>query len=189
FGANGGLVNVDGSIASGAANAFTVTTSGVAGAAPAVFRFNGGPNHLSNNNAADSNWTNGNNALRLAITNSGPIRIELNQGAMFVAPNVATLANPLTIRGVFGGDPSSGPNGTIHTGITQNAGRFDLPNQAISTYSGGLTLQDSLRLAQEGAARDIKGNIIIAGTASGHPGNVGFFGRSTGTALGPALHR
>ena len=39
------------------ANAFTITTSGVAGAAPAVFRFNGGPNHLSNNNAADSNWT------------------------------------------------------------------------------------------------------------------------------------
>src|SRR5207237_1468405 len=99
-----------------------------------------------------------------------------------------TLANPLTIRGVFGGDPSSGPNGTVHTGITQNAGRFDLPNQAIYTYSGGLVLQDALQVAQEGAARAIKGNITIEGTASATPGSLGFFGRSTGTALGPTLN-
>ncbi|HEV8606106.1 MAG TPA: autotransporter-associated beta strand repeat-containing protein [Tepidisphaeraceae bacterium] len=182
FGANGGQITVDGSIANG--NAFTITTSNTAGAAPAVLRFNGGPNHLSNNNPNDGNWSNGNNALRLAITNAGPIRIELDQGAMFVMPNVATLNNPLTVRGVPGGDPTSGPDGLVHTGTSLTTGRLDLPNQGTYAVPGGLFLEGAIQTALEGAARAIDGNITVRGTASGNPGNVSFHGRGTGTNFG-----
>src|SRR5207245_8143529 len=107
---NGCQMTIDCTIAKG--NGFNITTAQVAGASPVSFRWNGGPNDLSSGDPNNGNWSNGVNALRLLVANAGaaantqPIRVELDQGAMFVLPNVATLVNPLTVRGVPDGDPT-----------------------------------------------------------------------------------
>src|SRR6266566_1527399 len=113
FGLNGGTINIDGRISDNT-SLFNITTPNVTGGSTVLFKFNGGPNHLSSNGHTDGNWSNANNALRLGVTNNAnfnsPIRVELSSGATFVMPNIGTLNNILTVRGVPGGDPTSGPD-------------------------------------------------------------------------------
>src|SRR6266566_236011 len=113
FGLNGGTINIDGRISDNT-SLFNITTPNVTGGSTVLFKFNGGPNHLSSNGLTDGNWSNANNALRLGVTNNAnfnsPIRVELSSGATFVMPNIGTLNNILTVRGVPGGDPTSGPD-------------------------------------------------------------------------------
>lgn len=189
FGANGGvleMINLNtgttqgGNIGSG--DLPVVTTTGATGTA--VIRFNGGQVGLSNNSATDSNWVTGTNALRFSgITNNGPIRVEITNGAMF-RNSIATVNNVFTIRGVVGGDPSSGPSGTTNTGLSTTTGRVGNDSVATYNFTQGLFLEGALQFGNVGAARAIDGNITVSGSASGAAGNVSFTGRSTGTTFG-----
>jgi hypothetical protein len=145
-------------------------------------QFNGGQLGLSENSATNGNWNVGGNALRIStITGTGPLRVEITNGAMYVA-NVATVNVPVTVRGVLGGDPTSGPTGAVNSGISTTLGRIAL-NQNTVNFTQGLTLQDAIQIHGPGSTRAIDGNIVVAGSGTGHPGLVVFNGRSTGTAL------
>src|SRR4029450_8925492 len=90
---------------------------------PAIIKFNGGQVGLSNNNPNDGNIGTGANAVRFAsLSGGGPLRVELTNGALLRSStgSSGTINSPLTVRGVIGGDPTSGPNGTVLSGISLN---------------------------------------------------------------------
>ncbi len=193
FGANGGTFNLTNN------NTVSATTQGgnIAGGdlaltlnntgGTAVVKFNGGQLGLSNNSATTSNVTITANALRIAVAGTGPLRVELTNGALFRANNGATgavdstFANPLTIRGVIGGDPTSGVNGLVCTGVSLTTGRVQTDASRI-IYSGGLTLEGAVQITPANRATALNGAITVASN-----GYVAFQGRGTGTAVGSTL--
>ncbi len=191
FGMSGGvldLVNTNGGNLTG--DLAVTTTAGATG--EAVIKFNGGVNGLSSNNPLNGDWASGNNTLRLrALTGTSPLRVELTNGATLRGGTGATgtvnLATPLTLRGVLGGNPTS-PTGEKNVNISRDTGRYLLDNFSILNYTAGLVLENALQVHSAGSSRALDGNITIAGLASGNPGFVAFSGRTTGTALGPALN-
>ncbi len=189
FGANGGtfdITNVNlvsattqgGNIAGGD---LTLTLNNTGGTA--VVKFNGGQLGLSSNNAADSNWVIGTNALRLnPIAGTGALRIELANGAMArlsisIGGVDSTYSNALTVRGVIGGDPSSGPAGTVHSGTTLGTGRLMLDSNRV-IFNAGATFEGALQIVPNGRSSSLVGAITIAPT-----GAVAFGGRTTGTVV------
>ncbi len=158
----------------------------------AVIKFNGGQLGLSNNSLTSDTWVDGTNALRIsALAGTGAVRFELTNGAMLrggtAATGTATIASPTTIRGVLGGDPTSGPIGKTSSALSRTTGRLNLDISAIDNFTGGLTFEDAVQVVEVNATRAIDGNITIAGSAGGHPGYVTFSGRSTGTLINTAL--
>lgn len=157
----------------------------------AVIKFNGGQLGLTNNSATDGNITTGNNALRFAaLSGTGPLRVELTNGAMLRGSTggSGTINVPLTVRGVIGGDPTSGPNGTVLSGISLNMGRYGLDSQNVTNHTSGLTFEGAVQVSVVGTTRALDGSITVAGTASGAPGFVAFSGRGTGTQLNSTLN-
>lgn len=189
FGSNGGILDITntsgtpgtqgGNIASGD---LALTLNNSAGS-PAVIRWNGGQLGLSNNNATNGDWTTGSNALRISsLTGTGPLRIELSNGALLRGSIVtgavdSIITNPLTIRGVIGGEPTSGPDGTLPTGVSLTTGRMQFDSSRVN-YNGGLTLEGAMAINPANRATAINGNITIASN-----GYVAFQGRGTGTNL------
>src|SRR4030095_14619987 len=174
-----------GNISNVAGNNLTLVLNNAADA-PAVIKFNGGHCGLSNNNPNDGNIGTGNNALRFqALTGSGPMRIEVTNGAVLRGSTGAsgTINAPITVRGVIGGDPTSGPNGTVNSGVSLNMGRYALDNQNVTNHTQGITFQGAVQVSVVGTTRALDGNITVAGTASGAPGFVSFSGRGTNTEL------
>jgi fibronectin-binding autotransporter adhesin len=158
---------------------------------PAVIKFSGGQLGLSNNSATDGNITTGNNALRFAgLSGTGPLRVELTNGAMLRGSTggSGTINVPLTVRGVIGGDPTSGPNGTVLSGISLNMGRYALDSQNVTNHTAGLTFEGAVQVSVVGTTRALDGSITIAGAAGGAPGFVAFSGRGTGTQLSSTLN-
>jgi hypothetical protein len=92
---------------------------------------------------------------------------------------------PVTIAGPAGQDPTSGPAGTLNSGITQNIGRIATDNFSVLNYTQGLALEGALQMGAQGAARAIDGNIVLRGGAN--PAYVSFGGRATSLILGPVL--
>ncbi len=201
FGTNGGtltLLNSNpsapathaGQIASGD---FALTLGNATGN-PAVIQFNGGQVGLSSlATPFGGDWSSGGNVLRFrSQTGSGPLRIELTNGAMARAGNgtagTVNIANPMTISGVPGGDPTSGFTGTpaadgqVDTGVTVTTGRYLLDSSSIVNNSAGLTFENAVQVTVAGAARAFDGNITVAGN-----GYVSFAGRGTGTVVGTPL--
>lgn len=160
---------------------------------PAVIKFNGGQLGLQTNNATDGNWGTGGNALRISsYLGGGPLRIEVTNGATFRLGTGAganqTISQPITLRGVVGGEPTSGPAGIINSGISLSTGRIAIDNAPEHTYSNSLTLEGALQFIVVGTTRALNGNIIVAGTAGGNPGYVAFSGRGTGTQLSSTVN-
>ena len=205
FGVNGGLVDITNSIGGtlgggtttnigsvvvgGGGGQVPVTTT--AGGQPAIFRFNGGQASFSDPTNFP-NWNTGGNALRFgALTGTGPIRVEVSNGATVRqgtgASGNVNVPMAFTIVGPVGGDSSSGPNATNNVSTITTTGRIATDNFSILTYQSGLFLQGALQMAVQGAARAIDGNVTVQGLASGNPGFVTFAGRGTGTALGTTL--
>jgi fibronectin-binding autotransporter adhesin len=204
FGANGGtvvMVNDDPAVTGathgghiGGGEIALTTTAGAT--SPAVFRFNGGHLHQSSTTIASQyDWSTGGNVLRFnSIANNGPVRVELLDGAMHRlgtgGGGTQTITAPYTVRGTPGGDPGSGPAGTINVGNQRFGGTARLAVESASVFQldGGLFLENAVQIGVTGAPRALNANVTVRGTASGNPGNVSFSGRSTGTALGPALN-
>ncbi|HET6406273.1 MAG TPA: hypothetical protein VFG14_00195, partial [Chthoniobacteraceae bacterium] len=198
FGASGGILDLTnsntenppaqgGNIAGGDLN----LTLNNAASAPAVIKWNGGQVGLSNNNPTDGNIATGTNALRFsALSGTGPLRIELTNGAVLRGStgSSGTINVPITVRGVIGGDPTSGPDGTVISGISLNTGRYALDSQNVTNHTAGITFQGAVQASVVGTTRALDGNIIVAGTASGAPGFVAFSGRGTGTQLNSTLN-
>jgi fibronectin-binding autotransporter adhesin len=182
-----------GNISNAAGNNLTLVLNNAAGA-PAVIKFNGGQFGLSNNNPNDGNVATGTNALRFqALTGSGPLRIELTNGALLRGSTgaSATINVPITVRGVLvssGGDPTSGPNGTVNSGISLTTGRYALDTNNVTNHTQGITFQGAVQVSVVGATRALDGNITVAGAASGAPGFVTFSGRGTNTELNSTLN-
>ena len=164
--------------------------------APAIFKFNGGQFGLSDTaNPGGGVWRAEMNVLRFsgfAAAGSGqfgPLRVELTNGAMVRAgTGVAnlggeTVAVPFTVRGIVGGDPTSGADGTVNSGITLNTGRVVLEGSAEVTYSDSFVFQGALQVAPVARSRSLNGKLIVAGANSGFPGYVSFSGRSATTSL------
>jgi hypothetical protein len=155
---------------------------------PAVIQFNGGQlglSEITTANVTNGNWSLGGSMLRFAsLSGGGPLRIELTNGAAhLVNGGYGTGPTaPITIRGVVGGDPTSGPNGTVNTGITLTAGRMMFDNQRV-TYANGITLEGALQIVPANRATAMDGNITVASN-----GYVAFQGRGTGTALGDVIN-
>ncbi len=190
FGATGGTLDltntVGGNLANGSTDTLAITTT--AGAtSPAVIQWNGGATGLSTNTTNSGDWVLTSNALRLrTLSGTGPLRIEVTNGALLRASITTggvdnTIATPLTLRGVLGGDPTSGPAGTISSGTSLTTGRYMFDNNRI-TYSGGLTFEGAMQVVPANRSTAMNGNITVA---SG--GYVGFQGRSTGTNLSSAI--
>lgn len=196
FGANGGvfdLANINevnpavqgGNILGGGPSINTT-----AGTATAVIRWNGGQLGLSSNNANDANLLQLQNALRFGpVTGTGALRIEITNGAMLRADIGTNTVVPmaLTIRGVAGGDPTSGPLGALNPALTRDVGRYFLATGSMA-YSQGVTFEDAVQVIIGNASRSMDGPVTIAGSAGGHAGFVTFAGRPTGTAFGPGVH-
>jgi hypothetical protein len=160
---------------------------------PAVFAFNGGQLGLSSIAIPTSGiWNSGENALRFSnfnVVTPGTLRVELSNGAMVRAGTSAgglgseAVDIPFVVRGVVGGDPTSGPDGTVNTGTTRNVGRVVLDRSAEITYSRSFTFQGALQVSPVGRSRSLNGNLVVAGTSSGTPGYVSFTGRGATTEL------
>jgi autotransporter-associated beta strand protein len=182
----GGVVIVNGrSVGGGGGNLPVVLT----GPGVAVIKWNGGERGISVNDPANGDLQVGNNALRTAsFSGDGPttpVRFEITNGALMeLGTAFNTLAAPLTLRGQPGGSSSG-------SGISQSVGRAQMTAGVTSaaglvnayTFTGGLTFEDAFQVSLANATRGIDGNITIAGTAGGHPGDVGLSGRGTGTAV------
>lgn len=191
FGANGGTLDLrnfsgspgvqGGNIASGD---LAVTLNNTA---PAVVQFNGGEIGL---NAANGNWGSGGNALRFSsFTGNGPLRIEITNGASLRAGNgaAAAITVPTTIRGTVGGDPTSGPAGTVNTGLNTNSGRLVLDNINEVTYSS-LRFEGAVMVGVVGTTRALNGSITVGGTDGGAPAHVSFGGRGTNAELNSTVN-
>jgi len=195
FGSNGGtieMINTAGGAITGGDMTITTTNGAVN---PAVIKFNGGQNGNPANvplPTANVNDPTGGNMFRLGsgtLTGTGPVRIEVTNGSQTrLFTGAAAVPMPFTIRGVIGGDPSSGPLGTIMPSHSLNTGRFIHDSVNVVNFSQGLFLEGALQEYLAGATRAIDGNITIRGTASGAPGYVAFSGRGTGTALGTTIN-
>ena len=179
--------NFGGTTVVGGGNSGFTLTSNATGSNAAVIRFNGGQAGFSDpTNFA--NWNAGGNVLRVnSYAGSGPIRIELTKAGTFRqgtgGGGVVTINNPFTLAGQVGGDPSSGPAGTISPSTTTNTGHVASDNFAVVNYANGLNLEGALQVSAQGASRAMAGNITLRGTASGSPAYVAFNGRGTGTNL------
>ncbi len=196
FGANGGtldLTNVNTVSATAQGGNITggdlaLTLNSTVGN-PAVIKFNGGQLGLQTNNATDGNWGTG-NALRISsFAGTGPVRFEITNGATLRSGvgNTAnnTVTQTTTLRGVVGGDPTSGPAGTVLTGISRSTGRFIIDAAPELTYTN-LTFEGATQVGVTGTTRALNGNIIIGGGANA--GYVAFNGRGTGTALNSTVN-
>lgn len=180
-----GTIGYDGTMANNGGD-LALTLNNVSG--PAVVRFNGGQLGMSNLTSPQSgDWSvvNG-NVLRIqSYSGTGALRIELSNGAMTrvgTASNfLASVPVPVSIRGVFGGDPTSGAAGTNNAGLSLTTGRVAV-NLAEVTYAAGLVLEDALQIASTGGSSRLAGSITLAGGASGHPAYVTFSGRASGGA-------
>ena len=172
----GGLVNAGGDL--------TLTLNNTAGNT-AVIKFNGGQLGLSENNSTNANWNLANNVLRLnPFTGTGALRIELTNGAMARASLAAggtdaanTFANAMTVRGVVGGDPTSGAAGTTHSGISLTTGRY-MVDSARVIYNGGITFEGALQMLPNARASAVNGALTVASN-----GYIAFGGRGTGTNI------
>jgi autotransporter-associated beta strand protein len=198
FGGSGGILDLrnsntvdpptqGGNIAGGD---LTLVLNNAAGT-PAVIKWNGGQVGLSNNNPTDGNIATGTNALRFAaLSGTGPLRIELTNGAVLRGSTggSGTINVPITVRGAIGGDPTSGPGGTVLSGISLNMGRYVVDSQNVTNHTAGITFQGAVQISVAGSTRALDGNITVAGTASGAPGFVAFSGRGTGTQLNSTLN-
>jgi hypothetical protein len=151
---------------------------------PVVFKWNGGQSGLSTNTTANGDWSEGNNNLRWATVTTGaqapPLRIELNHAGMTTirAEQFGTYNGPFTIRGGVGGDIGAAGNQVTEIGRVQISG-----TGTEFTLTGGLFLEDSLQFNLSGNVRVFNNEITLRGVASGHPANITFNGRATGTAL------
>lgn len=178
-----GWVNGSGAVTNGGSFALTLSNT-----EPAVFKFNGGQLGLSSLvNPAGGDWSLDGNMLRFfSYSGAGPLRVELTNGALaragLATNRPASHGGPVTYVGVIGGDPTSGTTGSVNSGISLDTGRVILDRNHIM-YNAGITLQGALQVAGGSGAAAIDGNIVIAGAASGAPGHVAFFGRSTGASL------
>ena len=195
FGASGGtmdLINTNavngavqgGNIAGGGDLALTLNNTA---GNTAVFKYNGGQLGLSTGVANSGDWSVAGNNLRFnGITGTGALRVELTNGAMVRGSSnggggTSTIAGAFTIRGVVGGDPTSGAAGTVSTGTSLTTGRIVLDNTRV-TYSGGLTLEGAVQTTQASRATAMLGSITIAGN-----GYANFQGRGTGNGVGSAI--
>ena len=198
FGANGGFVDItsatgDPSLGyAGHITGGTIPINTTDGAtSPVIFRFDGGNHGLSRLGGTGTtlnhpDWASGGNTLRFgAITGSGPIQVELSNGALHRlgdgAAGTQAVANAYTVRGVAGGDPTSGADGLVNSGISRTTARIGIDGRAQIDFNGGLFLQDAIQVGAMGSTRAINGNITLAGIDSGHPATVAFSGRGTGT--------
>ena len=199
FGANGGVLDLrnineaDAAVQGGHMLNGELALTTTAGAATAVIRWSGGQFGLSNNKLDDGNWRASQNALRLAAASgTGPVRFELTNGALLnVDFNASTpmvnFSMPVTYRGVAGGDPTSGPAGTLNSAVTRAVGRVLITNGNV-VCAGGVTFEDAVQMSVANASRAIDSDVRIAGTAGGHSGYALFSGRSSSTALAPAIN-
>jgi hypothetical protein len=193
FGANGGVLDIrnsgtagGGNIVNSATNDLALTLNNAPGN-PAIIKFNGGQNGLSNNVVTDGNWVSAGNTLRIESYTglpTNPLRIELENGAMFLN-RAATVPVPVTVRGVIGvgADPTSGPTASVNANLSLTTGRIVLDTNNIHNYQQGLTLEGALQISCAGATRAIDGNVTLVNGAY-----VAFNGRGTGTAIGPAIN-
>jgi hypothetical protein len=191
FGANGGILDVrnsgtgGGNITSSGTNDLALTLTNTAGN-PAIIKFNGGQLGLSATSTTNpGNWDTDNNTLRVESYTGGaanPLRIELDNGAAF-KNRAATIPVPVTLRGVVGGDPTSGSAASVNAAMSLTTGRIFVDVNAVTNYQQGLTLEGALQFGCVGAARAIDGNITLVNGAF-----ASFNGRGTGTALGPAIN-
>ena len=189
FGANGGVLDLRNSGTAGGGNiansgtndlALTVNNSAVN---PAIIKFNGGQNGLSNNTTNNGDWSANNNTLRIeSYAGTGSLRVELENGAVFQS-KPASVGVPVTVRGTIGGDPTSGPNATVNANLSLNMGRMMLNDQTVFNYAGGLTFEGAVQVGVTGGTRAFDGNLTVA-----NGGFVAFSGRGTGGALGAALN-
>ena len=193
FGANGGTFDIrntsgiagtqGGGIVGGDLNLTLNNTL----ANTAVVKFSGGQLGLSNNSLTDGNWATATNCLRFASLNgSGPLRVELTNGAM-MRSSFASTTLPVTIRGVGGGDPTSGPAGTAVSGVSTTLGRVALDTVNEHSYSS-LRFEGAVQVGVVGTTRALNGSIVVAGSAGGNAGYVAFTGRGTGTELTSTLN-
>jgi autotransporter-associated beta strand protein len=151
---------------------------------PVVVKWNGGESGLSSNTTANGDWLEGNNNLEWQAVTTGaqapPLRIELSHAGMTTlrAEQFGTYNGPFTIRGGVGGDVGAAGNQVTEIGRVQISG-----GGTLLTFSGGMFLEDSLQFNLAGNFRVFDNDITLRGVASGHPANVTFHGRSTGTAF------
>jgi autotransporter-associated beta strand protein len=163
---------------------------------PLVIKFNGGELGISNitgTNPAtpagpgNGDWRTGDNTLRMrSYSGTGPLRVELTNGALYrptFGSGTLSISMPTTVRGVVGGDPTSGAEATNPSGVSRTTGRFGIDNLSVLNYTSGLNLEGALQIALVGATRALDGNVTVNGSAGGAPGYVTFSGRSTGTSL------
>ena len=94
------------------------------------------------------------------------------------AEQFGTYNGALTIRGGVGGDVTAAGNQVTEIGRVQVSG-----TGTLFTFSSGMFLEDSLQFNLAGNTRTFDNNITLRGTASGHPANITFNGRATGTAF------
>jgi fibronectin-binding autotransporter adhesin len=188
FGPNGGILDLRNSGTVGGGNIVNSGTNDLAltlnntGANLAVIKFNGGQNGISTNTTNNGDWSSNNNTLRIqSYAGTGGLRIELENGAMFQNRS-ATVGVPLTVRGVPGGDPTSGPNALVNANLSLTTGRMIFDITGTHNFSQGLILEEAMQLSAAGASRAIDGNVVVATGAY-----VAFNGRGTGTALGPNI--
>ncbi len=156
---------------------------------PVVFQWNGGQSGLSTNTVANGDWAEGSNNLRWATVTqptagpSPPMRIELNHAGMTTirAEQFGSYNGPFTLRGGVGGDVTAAGNQVTEIGRVQISGTGTLFN-----FSAGMFLEDSLQFNLAGNTRTFDNDITLRGVANGHPANVTFNGRATGTAFSGA---
>ncbi len=188
FGVNGGVLDLRNSGVAGGGNIFNSGNNDLAltlnntGNNLAVIKFNGGQNGLSTNTTNNGDWSSNNNSIRIdSYAGSGRVRIELENGAMF-QNRPATVNVPVTVRGVIGGDPTSGPTGSVNANLSLNTGRMIFDITGTHNYAQGLIIEGAMQLSAAGQARALDGNVTLASGAY-----VAFNGRGTGTALGAPI--
>jgi hypothetical protein len=195
----GGGTGVYNGVTIGGGNSGFALTSNATGIDSATIRFNGGsvgfsdPSIATNGTPNWANWNSGGNVLRItSYSGTGAVRIELTKAGTYRqgtgGGGTVTIPMPMTIAGEVGGNPTSGPLGTVNTSTSTTTGHIATDNFNVVNYAQGLTLQGSLQMSTQGAARAVAGNIVLSGLASGNPAFVAFNGRGTGTAIGPVIN-